>query len=434
MAMTLTLGSKPRQVCMIAYTHYRSDARVRRAAETLAALPGYRVTVLALKQAETPRAYELEGVTVRELDLGKFRGRSSARYLAEYLKFLWLALFACTRGFLKGSVDIVHVHNMPNFLAFAAIVPRLFGRKLVLDVHDTLIETYDSKFTESGSAARGVLKRLLRLEEALCCRFASRVIAVNHVQKAALTGRGIPEAKITVVLNAPDPKWFNGCRNSGIGAGANGRCRMVYFGTLTQRLGIDLAIRAVGLLQNRWPGLEFHVIGDGEEREAFRHLTARLGVDQAVRFYDRVYPVDELAGILEGMDLVVVPNRRSSATELMLPVKMLEAVALGIPVVVPRLKAIRHYFPEEAVFYYEPDEVGSLAGAIEEAAGSAGRRKAKAARAREFLAEYGWERHRFELIDLYRRLCPWQEVDQAPDGGGANPGPRRIVSREHGRV
>jgi glycosyltransferase involved in cell wall biosynthesis len=396
---------KQKDVCMIAYTLYRSDARVRRVAETLAALPGYRVTVLALKQAETPMAYELEGVAVRELDLGKFRGRSSARYLAEYLKFLGLALAACTRRFLAGAVDIVHVHNMPNFLVFAAIVPRLFGRKVILDVHDTLIETFDSKFAEGSAATLGLLRRLLAIEEWLCCRFATRVIAVNHVQKRALVGRGVPETKITVVLNAPDPKWFSGKGNSETPAAAIGPFRMVYFGTLTRRLGIDLAIRSVSLLKGRVPGLEFHVIGDGEHKEEFRELSEKLGIAQCVRFYEKVYPVDELSALLQGMHLVVVPNRRNIATELMLPVKMLEGVALRIPVVAPRLEAIQHYFPEEAVFYYEPDNVESLAGAIGHAAEDAERRMARAEKAREFLTEYGWERHRFKLLDLYGRLC-----------------------------
>ena len=139
-----------KNICMIAYTNYLSDARVRRAAETLAVLPDYRVTVLVLRQSDTTRNYEVSGVTVQELNLGKYRGKSSAKYILEYVKFLFLALLACTNRFLKGSIDVVHVHNMPNFLVFAAIVPATFGRRLVLDVHDTLLETYASKFLQSG--------------------------------------------------------------------------------------------------------------------------------------------------------------------------------------------------------------------------------------------------------------------------------------------
>ncbi len=242
-------------------------------------------------------------------------------------------------------------------------------------------------------------------EESISCRLANSIICVNHVQKEALTSRGIPDEKITVVLNAPDPRWF-GSGSSPLRTGAvTGSFRIVYFGTLTKRLGIDLAIRATAELSGDIPNIEFHVIGDGEHREEFKRLSASLGVKKNVCFYDKVYPVDELSQVLQGMHLVVVPNRRTAATELMLPVKMLEGVALGIPVVAPRLKAIQHYFPDEAVFYYESESVESLAQAIRQAYQSAELRMMKAAKAQEFLAEYGWERHRFELIDLYNRFC-----------------------------
>jgi glycosyltransferase involved in cell wall biosynthesis len=85
----------------------------------------------------------------------------------------------------------------------------------------------------------------------------------------------------------------------------------------------------------------------------------------------------------------------------MLPVKMLEGVALGLPVVVPRLKAIQYYFPEEAVFYYDAANMGSLAAAIVQAYEDSGLRVSKASKAKEFLAEYGWERHRSALLNLY---------------------------------
>ena len=56
------------------------------------------------------------------------------------------------------------------------------------------------------------------------------------------------------------------------------------------------------------------------------------------------------------MDAVVVPNRRNAATELMLPVKMMEGIALGLPVFAPRLKAIEHYFSGDQIFYFDPDD------------------------------------------------------------------------------
>ena len=64
------------------------------------------------------------------------------------------------------------------------------------------------------------------------------------------------------------------------------------------------------------------------------------------------------------MDIGVIGNRRTAAGDLMLPVKMLEYICLDIPVVVPRLKTIEHYFSDDMVAYYEPEDVESLANAI----------------------------------------------------------------------
>ena len=112
-----------KHIWMVAYTNYSTDARVRREAETLASLPNYKVSILALKENNSPKTYFSENVEVRESNIAKYRGKSSGRYLLSYLKFMLSAFFVCNRLLAKKSLDIVHVHNMPNFLVFSAIIP-----------------------------------------------------------------------------------------------------------------------------------------------------------------------------------------------------------------------------------------------------------------------------------------------------------------------
>lgn len=88
----------------------------------------------------------------------------------------------------------------------------------------------------------------------------------------------------------------------------------------------------------------------------------------------------------------------------MLPVKLLEYVALGIPAVVPRLEAIGHYFTDDMVMYYEPEDVESLANAILRLHGDATLRRTQAVIARDFLVRYGWERQGEALVEMYRTL------------------------------
>lgn len=390
-------------VCMIAYTNYAIDARIRREAETLAALPDYRVTMLVNRPQAKPRVLVMENVEVRELNIGKYRGNNTFRYFASYIHFLILAFLACTRLLWKKSVDVVHVHNMPNFLVFAAILPRLFGKGLILDVHDTVIETYACKFRTS-SIKWLLLCKILQTEEYLSCLLANRVICVNHIQKNILLNRGIPDSKITVLLNVPDPKRFRYDTVREQKTDASNGFKLVYFGTIAERLGIDLAIRAVAGLVGRIPGIEFHIIGEGDYKPELRKLAGELHVEDAVHFSNGSVPLDELTEHLKDMDLTIIPNRRNIATELMLPVKMLESIALGIPVVTARLETISYYFQDEMVFFFEPENVESLASNILDAFNDPSLRACKCKCAKSFLNTFGWDVHKLDLLNLYKTL------------------------------
>ncbi len=390
-----------KRVCMIAYTNYTTDARVRREAETLVR-HGHRVFFLSLSEGDRPRVYEINGVTVQELSVQKYRGRSSLHYISSYLRFLLLALLICTRRWVHGQVDVVHVHNMPDFLVLAAIFPRLLGKILILDVHDSMPETYTSKFGET----RRVLFPALCLEESVCCRLAHRVICVNEIQRDLLLKRGLPEGKTTVLLNVPDDRIFhsNLGRPEGPEKGNGGPFRLIYHGTVEFSLGIDLAIRAVSKLRDEIPRLEFHILGTGADLTAMDTLSLELGTHERVHFSRKMYPVQELPALLKGMDLGIVPNRANRATDLMLPVKLLEYVALGIPVVTARLKTIQHYFTQEMVTFFEPGDVDSMVHAILSLYRDRDKADQQAMRARDFFETYGWEKHQRDLLRLYQEV------------------------------
>jgi glycosyltransferase involved in cell wall biosynthesis len=396
-----TSEKKKKHICMIAYTNYSTDARVRREAETLASLPEYEVTVFSLKQNTSPRTYFLEGVEVRELNQTKYRGNNNINYLMYYLQFLLRAFFACNRLLIKNSLDIVHIHNMPNYLVFSAILPYLFGKRIILDIHDTVLETYLTKFDKN---ANKILFKILRLEEKISSAFAHKIICVNHVQRDKMVERGITASKIEISLNVPDPKWFTPETNGNINKKNESRkFRMVYHGTIAKRLGIDITIQAVARLIEEIPSLEFHIIGTGEDVEEFNELSKSLGLEKYV-FFEKFVPLESLVAILDGMHLGIIANRKNMATELMLPVKMLEYIALNIPVVAPRLKAIQYYFTDDMVSYFEPENINSLCSVILELYKNEEKRTKQAQNAKKFLKKYGWETHKWGLINMYNQL------------------------------
>jgi glycosyltransferase involved in cell wall biosynthesis len=179
--------------------------------------------------------------------------------------------------------------------------------------------------------------------------------------------------------------------------------KVVYHGMLASRLGIDLTIQAIAKLIHEIPGLEFHIYGAGDDQNNFKQLAAELGLEQKVYFYGR-RPFEEFVMLLADKDIGVVANRRSPATELMLPVKMLEYIILEIPVIVPRLPAIEYYFSEDMVTFFEPDNVDALASAIVTLYRQRTRAAEQVQRANKFLGRYGWERQQYDLINLYKEL------------------------------
>jgi glycosyltransferase involved in cell wall biosynthesis len=388
-----------RVVCMIAYTNYVVDARVRREAETLTAA-GFRVICLTTRNQGAEPTFVVNGVEVRELPVPKFRGKSRVRYTMFYLRFLLAASLACVRLLASKELDAVHVHNMPDFLVFAAVIPRLFGKPVVLDVHDTMPETFAAKFA-NGSA----IWRLLCLEEKISALVAHRIICVHDQQRETMVRRGIPRAKTFISMNVPDPAVFGKPPRERSAAHRADAFNLVYHGTMVDRLGVDLVIAAVARLRARIPGLRLHLWGGGDDLPKFQALARSLALEDVVEFKPGGYPVDELPEKLAGMDVCVIGNRRSIATELMLPVKLMECVGLGIPAVAPRLRTIEHYFTPDMVSFYTPEDVDGLADAVWRLYSDPDLRLKQAARARDFLTEFGWERQAAELVSFYRQLC-----------------------------
>jgi hypothetical protein len=225
----------------------------------------------------------------------------------------------CVRLLLRGELDVVHAHNLPDFLVLAGLLPRLAGRKVVLDIHDSMPETFATKFHDGAFAAK-----LIRLQEKLSSLVAHRVICVNDPQRETLVGRGIAASKTFVSMNVPDPKIFGGQAAGRRPAGNGAHVDIVYHGTMVERLGVDLIIRAIAQVRERVPHVRLHLWGNGDDFPRFHRLAEDLGLGETVLFNRKGFPVQELPKHLRSMDLGVVGNRRSVATDLMLPVKLMD--------------------------------------------------------------------------------------------------------------
>lgn len=385
---------------MIAYTNYRTDGRVRLEAESLVSW-GYHVFFLVPRSGPTPTTFTLQGVTIKELNIRQYNGKNKLCYILSYLMFLGLAFVACTRSYFQSGIDVIHAHNMPDVLVFAALIPRLFACKLILDVHDTLPETYAAKY---GTTSR-LLLGICQWEERVSCFLAHKIIAVNHVQREILINRGIPASKIATVITMPR---FISCKHSSNGHTQPRGFRMVNHGTMSQRLGNDLIIRAAAKLVHEIPGFELHIIGGGESMDSVIRLSESLGLTDHVRFHPGV-PWDKLPETLATMDVGIVANRLNVATELMLPSKLIDYVVLDIPAIAPRLKAIEYYFSPDLVTFFEPENIDSMVAATVGLYRDKQRRERQPQIAKSFLTKYAWDNPQHGLRELYDNLCQNRE-------------------------
>ncbi len=262
------------RILIIAYTNYFHDGRVKRHAESLAER-GDQVDVICLRGS-------LQGgetnVNVIGLEMPRYRGSSRSAYFRSYLRFFGLASLEAIRRSRVARYDVVVVCTMPDAAVLCALGPKLMGSKIVLDIHDTMPELYQDKF---GGRRGAIGARLLLAEERASAWFADRVLAVHDLHRKRLEQAGVPGAKIKVVMNLPDPRIFAACNGN---HRSSERFTIVCHGTVTRRLGLDVAIRATHLLRERIPGLQLMVMGGGDFLEESKRLADALHLNGHVTF------------------------------------------------------------------------------------------------------------------------------------------------------
>src|SRR6185312_16798416 len=127
------------RICMVAYTFYEADNRVRRYAEALAER-GDEVDVIALRRSNQPRLEFLKGVRVYRIQNRSIDEKGPLTYLPKLLLFLAKSAWMLVKKIFTKPYSVIHVHSVPDFEVFAAFIPRLFGSRVILDIHDIVPE------------------------------------------------------------------------------------------------------------------------------------------------------------------------------------------------------------------------------------------------------------------------------------------------------
>lgn len=388
-----------RHHCMVVYAPYPlGETRVQREAEALEKA-GYEVDVICVRTPGSLPVDSYKGVNIyREkyrslLRLVKVQGLGEKFF--KYIQFFFTAFLRLTRLHLHRRYSTIQVHNLPDFLVFCALIPRLLGVPVILDLHDLMPEFYAGRFGQGKSWPM----RLIRLQERLACWFASHVITVSEHWRQALIRRGVPERKCSVVMNVADENIFQplpqGQEN---GRGENG-LRLIYHGALVERYGLDLAIRAIDRVRQEAPGIRLSLVGRGEHLPYLKRLVDELSLQEHV-FFDDLHLAEELPGIISACDLGIVPYRNDVFTDGLLPTKLMEYAALGKPAIASRTTAIQAYFKDTMVEFFEPGDAEDLARCILTLYRSPKRLQELARGSQKFNQRYNWAKVSVEYVSL----------------------------------
>ena len=375
-------------ICLVVQSYYHIDPRVRRKAEALVAA-GYSVDVLALRAPGGERCYTLNGVGVRTISLGKKRG-SLARYIFEYVAFFLWTFVRVPLQMRKRRYAVIDVNTLPDFLIFAPVIARFMGARLVLDMHEITPEFCVSKY---GIAERSWMVRLMKQLEKRSIAFADHVITINEPIQNLLIARGLRPSKSTVITNAADEARFASDARSDAGADSNGRSDtfvMMYHGTLTRTYGVDVAIEAFAAAHEAMPGAELWILGSGPEEGTLCRLITQCGLAHKAKLLGSV-PSAQVPAWLRKCDVGILSMRRDALLDFASPNKLSEFIIMGKPVVISCLHATRHYYSEEALAYFQPNDTADLARQMVRLYGDAGLRARLAEKARQEYAPIRWD-------------------------------------------
>lgn len=263
--------------------------------------------------------------------------------------------------------DLIHAHS-PVLNA----LPSLWvGRRRHLPVVYEMRASWEDAAVDHGTTVEGSIRyRLSRALESFALRHADQVTTICEGLRGDIAVRGIPGTRITVIPNAVDTRMFQ----FGIGAdpllrhslGLDGATVIGFAGSFYGYEGLDLLLEAARRMLPRHPNLRVLLVGGGPQEDKLKAQAAAAGLHARVIFTGRV-PQTEVQRYYELIDLLVYPRLPIRLTELVTPLKPLEAMAQGRILVASDVgghrELVRH---GETGFLFRAGDVAALEASLEE--------------------------------------------------------------------
>ena len=389
------------KILSIVFSSFPNDPRPRREAEAMVE-SGHAVDMICLmKEGQTANEC-LHGVNVHRINIARKR-HSKLRYIFQYFTFLFIAFYHAAKMHLRNKYNVIHVHNMPDFLVFSALVPKLMGAKVMLDLHDPMPEIYMTKY---GLTSQHLIVKSLVVIERLSISFSDIVLTPNKSFRDLFISRGCSEEKIHIVMNSPMEKIFLAEElqmEEKTETNDDDVFKVMFHGFMTRHNGLHLALHAVSIARHDIQGMTFDVFGSAEDLDALKEYAKQLNVDDIVKFHG---PVNQniIAGHIQKSDLGIIPNLKTPFTEINFPTRIFEYLCLKTPVIAPRTQGVLDYFDKDSICFFEPGDAESLARAITDTWKDAQIRERCVSRGYPVYFNNRWEMQKLRLVKLVEEV------------------------------
>lgn len=302
--------------------------------------------------------------------------------------------------------DILHAHS-PSLNGAAAL---RVGRRHGLPVVYECRAFWEDAAVDHGTARSGGLRyRLTREHETRVFRSADAVTCICEGLRADIVGRGVDPAKVTVIPNAVDVAAFSLDRRRdralAVQLGLGDHPVIGFIGSFYGYEGLSLALDALVLLRARLPHLRLLLVGGGPQEPGLRARASELGLAEAVVFAGRV-PHGEVARYYDLVDAFVYPRLSMRLTDLVTPLKPLEAMAQGRLVVASDVGGHRELIRDgETGVLFRAGDAGALADAVGDLFAQREKWPGLQAAGRRFVeAERNWATSVARYEPVYRQL------------------------------
>jgi PEP-CTERM/exosortase A-associated glycosyltransferase len=260
---------------------------------------------------------------------------------------------------------ILHAHS-PVLDAIPAL---RVGKRMGIPVVYEVRAFWEDAAVDHGTTAEGSLRyRLTRGVETHALRQAAHVFTICEGLRGEIVSRGIAPEKVTVIPNAVDVESFEpgGTPDEALAArlGLAGATVLGFIGSFYAYEGLDLLLDALPALLQRRPDVRVLLVGGGPQEAALKAQALQLGVADKVVFTGRV-PHAEVQRYYDLIDVLTYPRHSMRLTELVTPLKPLEAMAQGRLLVASDVGGHRELIRDgETGVLFEAGSAEALAGAV----------------------------------------------------------------------